>query len=512
MRDIDVKLFQAIYESNINDIKALIQNGADVNVYAEAGYNLNYYETPLIVATKKNNIEVIKLLIEHNVDIYKCDCIGNNSLNYACENGYLDLANYYIDKGLVVNPDAKLVRPPLISACGCDTDNVAMVKMLIDKGANVNATDSNGSTPIFVAAANVNKNVIELLIKKGGNPDTYNEKGHFSTPLLVVISKNPKKDIIGTIKLLMQSGAKLGWCQRKAKAFAVNNQPVFDFLDQFKNLPISETDPIPKGDYEFVLANYYARKKNFPELVLACNNFLKQTENDSIPKYFREDDISVFDFVEMRSRCFHLLALVEYENKNFDKCIEYLKDKLTINNKEYSMKFNYLTAECYMDKIAQAKGQAAFETKTAVFNIEEAIKCFNEAKKIGFNLEIDVNSEIRTVLDNRIDAALKIQKLLNISNSPLAKIFRFGILLLTITVIYRLGSCAFKDKTDTAKTPTNYALNECNLRSSPSKGKNIISTIPKGCTVIVLENKGEWLRVRFNNSEGYLKSYLVSTR
>ena len=52
---------------------------------------------------------------------------------------------------------------------------------------------------------------------------------------------------------------------------------------------------------------------------------------------------------------------------------------------------------------------------------------------------------------------------------------------------------------------------ECNLRSTPSKGKNIIKTIPKGSSVTILENSGEWAKVRYINSEGYIKSNLLSS-
>jgi len=52
---------------------------------------------------------------------------------------------------------------------------------------------------------------------------------------------------------------------------------------------------------------------------------------------------------------------------------------------------------------------------------------------------------------------------------------------------------------------------ECNLRSSPAKGKNIIKTIPKGGTVAIIENVGEWSKVRYANSEGFIKSSLLTT-
>lgn len=50
---------------------------------------------------------------------------------------------------------------------------------------------------------------------------------------------------------------------------------------------------------------------------------------------------------------------------------------------------------------------------------------------------------------------------------------------------------------------------ECNLRSTPSKGRNIIKTIPKGSSVTIIENSGVWTKVRYANSEGYINSSIL---
>lgn len=81
----------------------------------------------------------------------------------------------------------------------------------------------------------------------------------------------------------------------------------------------------------------------------------------------------------------------------------------------------------------------------------------------------------------------------------------FCFLLVMVILNY---STNHKNETQQALTPI--TIKESNLRSSPAKGNNIISTIPKGSSVTVLEKNGEWLKVRFNNTEGYVKDNLVS--
>lgn len=79
-----------------------------------------------------------------------------------------------------------------------------------------------------------------------------------------------------------------------------------------------------------------------------------------------------------------------------------------------------------------------------------------------------------------------------------------------LVIVYKLNSC-INTKSEPTKIVTYNIVKESNLRSSPAKGKNIVATIPKGSSVTVVENNGEWLKVRVNSKEGYIKSNLVST-
>jgi ankyrin repeat protein len=61
-----------------------------------------------------------------------------------------------------------------------------VVKLLLDKGANVNALDSEGETPLFSAVRNADVEIVELLVKHGASVDVRN--GSFLTPLDVCSS------------------------------------------------------------------------------------------------------------------------------------------------------------------------------------------------------------------------------------------------------------------------------------------------------------------------------------
>ena len=60
------------------------------------------------------------------------------------------------------------------------------MKLLLDKGANVNAMDSLGETPLFSAVRNVDVELVELLLQHGASVNTQNES-HL-TPVDICVS------------------------------------------------------------------------------------------------------------------------------------------------------------------------------------------------------------------------------------------------------------------------------------------------------------------------------------
>jgi len=50
------------------------------------------------------------------------------------------------------------------------------VKLLLDKGANINAKDKNNSTALSLATKNGHKKIVEILKAKGGKTDAAEKK------------------------------------------------------------------------------------------------------------------------------------------------------------------------------------------------------------------------------------------------------------------------------------------------------------------------------------------------
>ena len=61
----------------------------------------------------------------------------------------------------------KKVQVIHIAAQQCD--NTKIIKMLLDKGANIDATDTNNWTPLMMAAMNANYDIVNYLVSQGSN-------------------------------------------------------------------------------------------------------------------------------------------------------------------------------------------------------------------------------------------------------------------------------------------------------------------------------------------------------
>lgn len=79
-----------------------------------------------------------------------------------------------------------------------------------------------------------------------------------------------------------------------------------------------------------------------------------------------------------------------------------------------------------------------------------------------------------------------------------------------LVLFIAIGFALTNSKPEAPQPAVQRVTKEANLRSSPVKGKNIVATVPKGSSVTVIENNGEWVKVRFNSTEGYIKSNLVT--
>ncbi len=198
-------LFEAVKKADIEQVRLLIAEGADVDAKWRDVYNKNEGEdtssprkkwrmerTPLWHAVEAGKIEVVKLLVEAGADVNAgkwpplCQAVDEN--NTA-------IAKYLIDHGATINYPGDwgpLQESPCIS------NNIEMVKLLIARGADINA----GLWPaLHTAIQRERRDIFELLIQRGADVKAKDTWGY--TPLYYAIH-NDDSDFMN---ILVANGA-----------------------------------------------------------------------------------------------------------------------------------------------------------------------------------------------------------------------------------------------------------------------------------------------------------------
>jgi len=219
-------LMIATINGNGNIIKILLSAGADP-YYGNQILNFEKF-TPLKFACIANNYEIVKLLIEHNIDINMPDYENCTPLMSACNSKdkkyeslqicellmsacnskdkkyeSLQICELLLNAGANVNVKNKYGNSAIICASCCYYSNFEKIKLLIQFGANVNVQDQYGDSPIIYACRCPNFEVIDLLIQSGAD---VNVKNAFGKTALMYASLFTNKKIVD---LLLSNNAEV---------------------------------------------------------------------------------------------------------------------------------------------------------------------------------------------------------------------------------------------------------------------------------------------------------------
>ena len=142
--------------------------------------------TQLQSYSERGDIQSVLKLLEQGESIYETDPIGSTALHYAARSGQVLIAKILLSKGAQIDAKNDYEETPLNQAVYFCHEKV--VAFLIDKGANVhNRFKTNNGlwlAPIFNASGNNCDHVIlKGLLNAGANPNE-TEPGYGYSPLM----------------------------------------------------------------------------------------------------------------------------------------------------------------------------------------------------------------------------------------------------------------------------------------------------------------------------------------
>ena len=144
-------------------------------------------ETPLTQAAARNAAAALRHLLD---DGHEADEGGDSwtALIWASRSGSIDAIDLLLDSGADVNRpgptgdnwDATPLQHAILER------QPAVVRLLLDRGADLNRGTSRSLTPLFLAAGDTDPAILKLLLAHGADPAVEDENG--ATPLSRAVS------------------------------------------------------------------------------------------------------------------------------------------------------------------------------------------------------------------------------------------------------------------------------------------------------------------------------------
>lgn len=162
--------FTAIHRDEADAITALVRRGFDPNTLDPKG------RPGLVLALQLGSFHAFKALLKaRGIKVEQRNAQGESALMIAAIKGYMDEARALIDLDADVN---KTGWTPLhYAASGTGASQPAMIALLLENSAYIDAASPNGSTPLMLAAQYGTRESAKLLLDEGADPTLKNQLG-----------------------------------------------------------------------------------------------------------------------------------------------------------------------------------------------------------------------------------------------------------------------------------------------------------------------------------------------
>lgn len=202
-------LFGAVRVGEEKIVQTLLKGGAEVDAPLSMDHNGVAVGgcTALYIAALLGHLPSCKVLASSGALLEAANDLGYTPLMAAIEGDHEDVIDFFLKSGANVNPDAIATMEveglggafPLYTATR--KENLAVIKKLLKREADVNRTAPNGWTPLKSAAQQGSFEIVKVLLDAGADPNIADDTNY--TPLMNAVS-GEHEDIV---KILLKFNA-----------------------------------------------------------------------------------------------------------------------------------------------------------------------------------------------------------------------------------------------------------------------------------------------------------------
>ena len=161
------EFFAAVLRDNPGNLQSLLKRGMDANTPSPEG------QTGLTLALASESMKAVEVLMSWpKTDVNTLNSNGESPLMLAAIKGNKDIAEQLIKKGADVN---KTGWTPLHYAAS--SGQLAIISLLLDQHAYIDAGSPNGTTPLMMAARYGTGEAVDLLLAEGADARLKNQQG-----------------------------------------------------------------------------------------------------------------------------------------------------------------------------------------------------------------------------------------------------------------------------------------------------------------------------------------------
>lgn len=218
------RFLQAAHAGDLPALEKFLDSGIDIN-YKPPWPNDDDEENgaPAIVqASMYGHLSAVKMLIDRGADIdnkNEFPLCPLTALLIASIDGYVEIVKLLVARGAKAEAEVfQGTTTPLVACAGNSLSSfterhMGIVNLLLDNGHNIEALDENGGRPLILAARNGNTELLKLLLDRGANVNARTSSDESGTSALDEVATDGRLELV---RLLLDRGAEI---KHKKKGF-----------------------------------------------------------------------------------------------------------------------------------------------------------------------------------------------------------------------------------------------------------------------------------------------------